>query len=31
MFIKNQIYNYNAQELLLVASILTFALDAWLH
>jgi hypothetical protein len=29
MFIKNLIYNYNAQELLLTASILAFALDAW--
>jgi len=30
MFIKNLIYNYNAQELLLVASRLVFAFDAWL-
>jgi hypothetical protein len=29
MFIKNSICNYNAQELLLVESRLTFALDAW--
>ncbi len=29
MFIKNSIYSYNAQELLLVASRLAFALDAW--
>jgi hypothetical protein len=29
MFIKNLIYNYNANELLLAASRLTFALDAW--
>jgi hypothetical protein len=29
MFIKYSIYNYNAQELLLAASRLTFALDAW--
>jgi hypothetical protein len=29
MFIKNSICNYNAQELLLVASKLAFALDAW--
>jgi len=29
MFIKNSICNYNAQELLLVASKLAFAIDAW--
>jgi hypothetical protein len=29
MFIKNLICNYNAQELLLIASRLTFALNAW--
>ncbi len=29
MFIKKLIYNYNAQELLLTAYILIFALDAW--
>ncbi len=29
MFIKFLIYNYNAQELLLIASRLAFALDAW--
>ncbi len=29
MFIKKLIYNYNAQELLLIAYILIFALDAW--
>jgi hypothetical protein len=30
MFIKSLIYNYNAQELLLIASRLIFALDAWI-
>jgi hypothetical protein len=30
MFIKNLIYNYNAEELLLATSKLAFALDAWL-
>jgi hypothetical protein len=29
MFIKNLICNYNAQELLLTASKLAFALNAW--
>jgi hypothetical protein len=29
VFIKKSIYNYNAQELLLVASRLIFALNAW--
>jgi hypothetical protein len=29
MFIKISIYNYNVEELLLVASRLAFALDAW--
>jgi len=29
MFIKNSIFNCNAQELLLATSRLTFALDAW--
>jgi hypothetical protein len=29
MFIKKLIYNYNAEELLLVASRLNFSLDAW--
>ncbi len=29
MFIKNLIYNYNAQELLLATTRLAFALDAW--
>jgi len=30
MFIKNSICNYNANELLLAASRLAFALDVWL-
>jgi hypothetical protein len=30
MFIKNLIYNYNVEELLLVTSRLAFALYAWL-
>jgi len=29
MFIKNSICSYNSQELLLIASRLAFALDAW--
>jgi hypothetical protein len=29
MFIKNSICNYNAKELLLVTSILAFAVNAW--
>jgi hypothetical protein len=29
MFIKNSICNYNAKELLLAASRVAFALDAW--
>jgi hypothetical protein len=31
MFINNSICNYNAKELLLAASRVAFALDAWLH